>query len=119
MKKKATPPPVTYSPRQLLSYWFFWMLGNAASIYLNLYLRSNLILIIWSILIIFGLGYLLLNLKQQEKRIQQLWQLLFVIGFITSILEGVFAIWFIEDCYLNGTHCYGLDFSDLRGSWWW
>lgn len=116
---KKDKPPIHFSPRQLLIYWVLWIAGNAVAIYLNLYLRTNLILIIWSISIIFGLGYLLLNLARQEKRIQQLWQLLFVIGFIASIIEGVFAIWFIEDCYFYGNHCYGLDFRDLAGTWWW
>lgn len=118
MKKKASPPPVAYSPRQLLSYWGIWMLGNAASIYLNLYLNTFFIFIAWIALVFLVLGYLFTQLHQahHSTRIQLVWRLLLAAGVILSVIEGVFAMWFIEDCYFYGNHCYGIDFYGFTGS---
>jgi hypothetical protein len=117
---KPSLTPVAYSPRQLLIYWVIWIVGNAASIYLRLYLRTDLILVIWFISVFIVQGYLFTQLYQKHHgtRIQLLWQLLLLTGFIMSAIEVIFATWFTEDCIYTGNHCYGLNLSYLRGSWW-
>ncbi|MDD2775442.1 MAG: hypothetical protein PHU06_05775 [Gallionella sp.] len=109
---KHTPPPVAYSPRQLLNYWFIWILGNEVCAYLSAYLHTYWILAIWSISIIFAQGYLYIQLHRPHHttRIQLEWQLLFFAGVMVSFAEGFFTRWFVEGCLESGSHCFGLVF---------
>lgn len=97
---KPTSPTATYSPRQLLTYWVAWMLGNVACVFLNIYLHTFLILVAW-IILVFGMqGYLFSQLHRPPNKsgIQRLWLLLLVVGIIFSIIEVVYIIFFLEGC---------------------
>lgn len=98
---KPTPPQFTYSVFNLLTYWAIWMVGNIATIFLNIYLHTYLAFIYWCLMVFVAQGYLFSKISQAKDaiRVQLLWQLLIVAGAVVSVLEGIFLFWFLEGCF--------------------
>ena len=107
---QPTPSPTTFSPRNLLLFWLGWMLGNVATVFLNIYLHTYLIFIFWSLAVFVAQGYFFSQLRQAKYalRVQLLGQLLLVAGAIFTAIEGLFLYWFLEGC-LFAEGCFWLN----------